>query len=109
MDQEQKSFNERIDKELHENQEVVASLVERVTVMEEEQVHMKTVLTRNTEIASSVKSDTQEMLATFKAWQGAMKTLEFVGRMAKPVTVIAGMIAAIGGAVVAVKTGLGWK
>lgn len=109
MAQMNQDFRQFVEEKFERNDEAVAVLAERITAMEADQAHMKTVLTRNTEIASSVKSDTQEMLATFKAWQGAMQTLEFVGRMSKPVTVIAGMVAAISAAVVAIKAGIGWK
>ena len=43
---------------------------------------------------SAIKSDTEEMLGTFRALQGFWKTLEFIGKLAKPLAAISAFFAA---------------
>ena len=45
-------------------------------------------LAANTDATNSVKSDTSELVSTFKNFQGAMHVLEMLGKLAKPLTYI---------------------
>ncbi len=45
-------------------------------------------LADNTKATEEVKKNTAEMLAVFDSWKGAMKALEMIGRIAKPLAYI---------------------
>ena len=53
--------------------------------------------------------DTAEMLAVFKSWQGAMKVMDMIGSLAKPLGYIAALIAAVVGIWNAMKSGVSPK
>ena len=66
-------------------------------------------LKENTEAINAIKSDTADMLATFESWRGAMRVLEAIGRLARPVSYIVGLVASIAAFYTAVKSGVGTK
>ncbi len=49
------------------------------------------------------------MLAVFKSWQGAMKVMDMIGSLAKPLGYIAALIAAVVGIWTAMKSGISPK
>ncbi len=70
---------------------------------------VKNEMRKNTEAIAQIKSDTADMLATFESWQGAMKALEMIGRLAKPVGYIVGLCASLAAFYTAVKAGVGTR
>jgi hypothetical protein len=48
----------------------------------------------NTAATKRVENNTQAIVDAFESWQGAMKVLDFIGRMAKPLAAIVALVAA---------------
>lgn len=49
---------------------------------------------KNTEAIDRMSSETSEMLEMFKSFKGAFRVLEYIGKLAKPLAAIIGMVAA---------------
>lgn len=52
-------------------------------------------LDANTATTERVDANTREIVETMQAWKGAMKVIEFLGKLAKPLAAIVGLGAAI--------------
>jgi hypothetical protein len=50
-------------------------------------------LTDNTTLTNEVHENTKALVDIFKSWQGAMKVLEFLGKVAKPLAAIGAFLA----------------
>lgn len=59
----------------------------------------------NTLLTKSVKTDTSELVETFKSIQGAMRVLDMLGKLAKPLAYIFMLCSALWGVFAAVKGG----
>jgi len=59
----------------------------------------------NTEATNAVKSDTSELIATFKSFQGAMHVLDMLGKLAKPLAYITMLGSALWGIFSIIKGG----
>lgn len=46
----------------------------------------------NTATTKRVEANTQEIVDAFRSWQGAVKVLDFIGRLAKPLAAIGALI-----------------
>jgi hypothetical protein len=66
----------------------VARLSSRVSSMEED-------LKDNTAATTRVEKNTEDLVAAFEALKGAFKVLEIIGKVGKPVLIIAGIPAAV--------------
>ena len=76
-------------------QEQMAQLISRIEALEDaHEEHL--------EQTNSIKSDTTELLQTFNALKGAWVVLNAVGKLAKPLTFLAGIV----GAWYAIKNGV---
>lgn len=53
-------------------------------------------LAENTATTKRIETDTNEMIAMFRSWQGAMKVLEVIGKAAKPLAAILSLGVAVG-------------
>jgi hypothetical protein len=62
-------------------------------------------LTENTTITKSLQEDTRELLDVLQSLKGAMKVLDMLGRLAKPLGYIVTFLAAVVGLVAVVKGG----
>lgn len=82
------------------------ALAQEVTAVKLEQIEYVRLLKENTDTTHDVKKTVDEMFLVFESWQGAMRVLEWIGRLAKPITTIAAMVTAV---IVAMKTGGGVK
>lgn len=60
-------------------------------------------LEENTTLTKRIDTNTADMVELFNSWKGAMKVLDVLGRVAKPLLAIGGLIAAM----FAWKTGTG--
>jgi hypothetical protein len=52
-------------------------------------------LEANTEATARVESNTKAIVDLFESWTGAMKVIELVGKLAKPLAAIAALITAV--------------
>lgn len=64
---------------------------------------------RNTKLTESIDTNTKDLINLFQSWAGAFRTIEQIGRLAKPVGYCAAAVAAVAGAITAVKTGAWFK
>lgn len=81
--------------ELRRHDSRLDAMAARIALIERDQTEIKT-------LVKDVAKNTGEMLEVFESWRGAMRALEWIGRAAKPIVYIVGLI---GGAVVWIKTG----
>ena len=66
-------------------------------------------LAANTETIAQIKTDTAEMLGVFESWKGAMKVMEMIGKLAKPLGYIVGLGASMAAFWAAMKSGINPK
>lgn len=109
MPRTQVGFNDYVAAELRTADLRMDELVGKVNAIEKDQAAAKALLKENTEAINAIKADTADMLATFESWRGAMRVLEAIGRLARPVSYIVGLVASIAAFYTAVKSGVGTK
>ena len=102
-------FNNYVAKELIAEDKRMDEIVKTVAAIQIEQASAKVLLAENTATIQEIKTDTAEMLAVFKSWQGAMKVMDMIGSLAKPLGYIAALIAAVVGIWTAMKSGVSPK
>ena len=102
-------FNDSVAKELRAEDERMDEIVKTVAAIQIEQASAKVLLAENTETIKEIKTDTADMLEVFESWKGAMRVMEMIGRLAKPLGYIAALIAAVVGIWNAMKSGIGPK
>lgn len=102
-------FNDYVAKELRAGDKRMDEIVKTVAAIQIEQASAKVLLAENTATIQEIKTDTAEMLAVFKSWQGAMKVMEMIGKLAKPLGYIVGLGASIVAFWTAVKSGVSPK
>lgn len=98
-------FHNYVAQELCAEDKRMDEIVKTVAAIGEEQAQAKALLARNTETINKIKSDTEDMLAVFESWRGAMEALEMIGRLAKPLGYIAALCASLAAAWAAMKAG----
>ena len=109
MPRTQEGFNDYMAAELRTADLRMDELVGKVNAIEKDQAAAKALLKENTEAINAIKADTADMLATFESWRGAMRVLEAIGKFAKPVSYIIGMLASAAAFYTALKSGVGTK
>ena len=109
MPRTQEGFNDYVAAELRTADLRMDELVGKVNAIEKDQAAAKALLKENTEAINAIKANTADMLATFESWRGAMRVLEAIGRLARPVSYIVGLVASIAAFYTAVKSGVGTK
>lgn len=109
MTRTQDEFNEWVAQELRTGDKRMDKLVEDMASLKEEQAKAQVLLADNVKAVAAIKADTADMLATFESWRGAMRTLEMIGKLARPVSYIMGLFAAIAGFYTALKSGVGGR
>ena len=102
-------FNDYVAKELRAGDKRMDEIVKTVAAIQIEQASAKVLLAENTATIQEIKTDTAEMLAVFKSWQGAMKVMDMIGSLAKPLGYIAALVAAVVGIWTAMKSGVSPK
>ena len=85
------------------------SLTDEITAVKLEQSEFRRLLKENTDDTKAIKADTAELLEAFRSFKGAMKVLEMIGKLAKPLGYIAALIAAVVGIWTAMKSGVSPK
>ena len=83
MNRDEFAWRNYIAERLRANEQRVAELAEQHRVFQAE-------MTKNTAATEAVKKDTGEMLEVFNSWKGAMVALEFLAKVAKWFSAIAG-------------------
>ena len=102
-------FNNYVAKELRAGDKRMDEIVKTVAAIQIEQASAKVLLAENTETINEIKTDTADMLEVFESWKGAMRVMEMIGKLAKPLGYIVGLIAAVVGIWNAMKSGVGPK
>ena len=102
-------FNDYVAKELRAGDKRMDEIVKTVAAIQIEQASAKVLLAENTETINEIKTDTADMLEVFESWKGAMRVMEMIGKLAKPLGYIVGLIAAVVGIWNAMKSGVSPK
>lgn len=71
--------------------------------------HLEKGLEENTAATKRIETNTSEIIDMFDSFKGAMRVLEGIGKLAKPLGYIFGVGAAIASIWAAIKTGIGPK
>ena len=102
-------FRDYVANELRAGDRRMDEIVKTVAQIQAEQASAKVLLAANTETIAQIKTDTAEMLGVFESWKGAMKVMEMLGKLAKPLGYIVGMFASVAAFYTAMKSGVGTK
>lgn len=102
-------FNDYVAKELRAGDKRMDEIVKTVSAIQMEQANAKVLLAENTETIKEIKTDTADMLGVFESWKGAMKVMEMIGRLAKPLGYIVGFGASVAAFWAAMKSGISPK
>ena len=102
-------FNDYVAKELRAEDRRTDEIVKTVAAIQIEQASAKVLLADNTETIKEIKTDTADMLEVFGSWRGAMRVMEMIGKLAKPLGYIVGLGASIAAFWTAMKIGVGPK
>ena len=102
-------FNDYVAKELRAGDKRMDEIVKTVAAIQIEQASAKVLLAENTETIKEIKTDTADMLEVFESWKGAMRVMEMIGKLARPLGYIAALIAAVVGIWNAMKSGISPK
>lgn len=82
-------------KRMDDHEERTHELAQEVTAVKLEQIEYVRLLQENTETTVQMKATVDQMYEVFQSWQGAFKVLEWIGKVAKPVAAIVGMVTAV--------------
>ena len=102
-------FRDYVAKELRAGDRRMDEIVKTVSQIQAEQASAKVLLAANTETIAQIKTDTAEMLGVFESWKGAMKVMEMIGKLAKPLGYIVGFGASMAAFWAAMKSGVNPK
>ena len=102
-------FHNYVAQELRAGDKRMDEIVKTVAAIQIEQASAKVLLAENTETIKKIKTDTADMLEVFESWKGAMRVMEMIGKLAKPLGYIAALIAAVVGIWNAMKSGVSPK
>lgn len=96
-------FQDHVAAELRKGDQRMDDIVAKINAIEVEQAAAKIALLKNTETTDKVEANTSEMLEVFQSWKGAMRALEMIGKLAKPLGYIASLCAGVVGIWAAIK------
>lgn len=102
-------FHNYVAQELRAGDKRMDEIVATVASIQAEQASAKVLLAENTETIKQIKTDTADMLEVFESWKGAMRALEMIGKLAKPMGYVIGLGASIAAFWAAIKTGVQTK
>ena len=102
-------FNNYVAQELRAGDKRMDEIVKTVAAIQVEQASAKVLLAENAATIQEIKTDTADMLEVFESWKGAMRVMEMIGKLAKPLGYIVGLIAAVVGIWNAMKSGVSPK
>lgn len=78
----------------HLSDAFIKSLHARVVQMEQDMAHNAEATARNTESIEQIRRNTQDIVDTFQALAGGFRVLQGLGRLAKPLAYIVGLVTA---------------
>ncbi len=99
-------FNNYVANELRAGDRRMDEIVKTVSQIQTEQALAKVLLAANTETIAQIKTDTAEMLGVFESWKGAMKVMEMIGKLARPIGYIVGLLASVAALWAGIKSGV---
>ena len=102
-------FHNYVANELRAGDNRMDAIVKTVAAIQLEQASAKVLLAENTETINEIKTNTADMLEVFESWKGAMKVMEMIGRLAKPLGYIVGFGASVAAFWAAMKSGINSK
>ena len=102
-------FNDYVAKELRAGDKRMDEIVKTVAAIQIEQASAKALLAENTETIKEIKTDTADMLEVFESWKGAMRVMEMLGKLAKPLGYIVGFGASVAAFWASMKSGVSPK
>ena len=102
-------FNNYVAKELRAGDKRMDEIVKTVAAIQVEQASAKLLLAENTETINGIKADTADMLEVFESWKGAMRVMEMLGKLAKPLGYIVGFGASVAAFWASMKSGVSPK
>ena len=105
----QEEFKDYVAQELRAVDKRMDEIVKTVAAIQIEQARVKVERAENTETINEIKTDTADMLEVFESWKGAMRVMEMLGKLAKPLGYIVGFWASVAAFWTAMKSGVGPK
>ena len=102
-------FRNYVANELRTGDRRMDEIVNTVAQIQTEQASAKVLLAANTETIAQIKTDTAEMLSVFESWKGAMRAMEMLGKLAKPLGYFVGLGASMAAFWAALKGGVNPK
>ena len=102
-------FNDYVARELRAGDKRMDEIVKTVAAIQIEQASAKVLLAENTETIKEIKTDTADMLEVFESWKGAMRVMEMIGKLAKPLGYIVGFGASVAAFWASMKSGVSLK
>ncbi len=84
-------------------------IVATIATIKEEQAVAKILLAENTDTINKIKSDTDELIAVLDSWRGAMRVIDWIGSLARPISYIVAFGASVAALWAAIKSGNGPK
>ena len=98
-------FRDQVSSDLRRNDHRLDEVMERISAIEREQCLINQRFETSAKAIENVQTNTQDMLTVFESWKGAMKVLEWIGKIAKPLIYIVGLGTAVFTAYTTLKTG----
>ena len=102
-------FEQQVANALSRGDTRMNNLADEITGVKLEQAEFRRLLKENTDDTKAIKADTAELLEVFGSWKGAMRVMEMIGKLAKPLGYIVGLGASIAAFWTAMKSGISPK
>ena len=102
-------FDNYVARELMAGDKRMDEIVKTVAAIQIEQASAKVLLAENAETIKEIKTDTADMLEVFESWKGAMRVMEMLGKLAKPLGYIVGFGASVAAFWASMKSGVSPK
>ena len=103
------AFENDVARALDKGDRRMNSLADEITAVKLEQAEFRHLLKENTDDTKAIKADTAELLEVFESWKGAMRVMEMLGKLAKPLGYIVGFGASVAAFWAAMKSGINPK
>lgn len=87
-------FQEFVEEELGRGKDRMDTMDGRITDLKDQLQSNEELLAANTAATNQINANTKELVEAFESWKGAMQVLEWIGRIAKPVAAIIGVVSA---------------
>lgn len=99
-------FHNYVAQELRAGDRRMDEIVETIARIQAEQAAIRSDIAAYKQSTDAVAENTKEMLAVFESWKGAMKVLEMIGKLAKPLVGIVGLLASFAAIWASIKSGV---